>query len=328
MRIAIIGAGWTGSHLATVLMKDHDIVIYDQEPRLFCGTSQINQNRLHLGYHYARNKVTRQMCRTTFAQFMKDYGSLTTEVKQNLYAVPLAESLLDFGTIDEIFSGNQWHHEQVDAPFLRHTEAVINVQERFISPLKAQVYFEEILASVFCQDQLTIEAVETLQKDCDLVIDCTNNTLLEPLINADYFEAVAMFLYRPKQTLPFDALTYVDGQLFSLYPYEHGLMSLSHVEYSVIRRSMTPIVTNSESIQTVGEAMEKSRNHAKHYWPEFDDFLQPVDAVVSMKSKRLSASACRAPIFRQENNLLSCFTGKIQGIYAIEEKVKTVIANL
>lgn len=49
MKIAIIGAGWIGCHLAHKLKNNHKITIYDKED-IFSGSSSNNQNRLHLGF--------------------------------------------------------------------------------------------------------------------------------------------------------------------------------------------------------------------------------------------------------------------------------------
>lgn len=326
MRIAIIGAGWTGCHLAATLMKEHEIILIDKEGQPFCGTSQINQNRLHLGYHYARNKATRDMCRNTFARFMQDYGHLTDGMNNNFYAVPQNESLLDYGTIAQIFSDG-WEHEEVSASFLLQTEAVIRTQERFISPLAAQRFFADLLKDVLWQEDTKQSDINGLKEKYDLVLDCTNNTLLRPLHN-DYFETVAMFLYSKKKTLPFDALTYIDGPLFSFYPYEHGLVSFSHVEDSIIDAAKMPIACYPCSTTKLKQARERAELHARLYWPSMNDYLSYEETVVSMKSKRANASAYRAPLFRQQDNLLSIFTGKIQGIYAIEERVRQTIQGL
>lgn len=326
MQIAIIGAGWTGCHLAATLMKEHEIVLIDKESQPFCGTSQINQNRLHLGYHYARNKATRDMCRNTFSRFMQDYGHLTDGMNNNFYAIPQNESLLDYGTIAQIFNDG-WEYEEINAPFLLQTEAVIRTQERFISPLSAQRFFANLLRNVFCQKQVEKSEIKQLKQKYDMVLDCTNNTLLYPS-HDDYFEAVAMFLYTKKKPLPFDALTYIDGPLFSFYPYEYGLVSFSHVEDSVIDAAREPIACYPRSTTKLKEARERAELHARLYWPSMSEYLSYEETVVSMKSKRANASAYRAPLFRQEGNLLSIFTGKIQGIYAIEERVRQTIQDL
>ena len=63
------------------------------------------------------------------------------------------------------------------------------------------------------------------------------------------------------------------------------------------------------------------------YWPEFHDYFKYVFPVVSIKAKSKNASAQRTPIFRQQDNLLSFYTGKIQGIYAIEAMAKKALSQ-
>jgi L-2-hydroxyglutarate oxidase LhgO len=87
MKIAIIGGGWIGCHLANKLGDVHDITIYEKNSTLFTETSYKNQNRLHLGYHYARSFETRELCLSTFDRFIDDYGFATEKVDKNLYCV-------------------------------------------------------------------------------------------------------------------------------------------------------------------------------------------------------------------------------------------------
>ena len=326
MRVAIIGAGWVGCHLACQLRDEHHITLFDRKPEPFHGASLVNQNRLHLGYHYARNAATRSLCRFTFDRFMHEYGSLTYAVEDNLYAVPEDESLLDAGTVRSIFPPLIFQYEEIEADFLRDTSMVWRTQERYISPVEAKQFFSEQLSPVFQQEQITKEGIKRLKQDFHLVIDCTNNALLKPSSN-EYFEAVAMFLYDIQKPLPFGALTYIDGPLFSFYPFHDGTMSLSHVVHSVAADSVLPI-EEEPPMEKLEQLRHKAELHARSYWPGFLDHLSRHSIVLSMKSKRTNASAYRAPLFKQQDNLLSCYTGKIQGIYLIEEKVREILEGL
>ena len=72
MKIAIIGAGWFGCHIAYELMNDgHEIKIYEKENDIFLGASGFNQNRLHLGFHYPRSFITREQSKKGFKYFKK-----------------------------------------------------------------------------------------------------------------------------------------------------------------------------------------------------------------------------------------------------------------
>ena len=323
MKVAIIGAGWVGCHLALKLREKYETVIFDPAP--FEGASLLNQNRLHMGYHYARNHATRELCQTTFDAFMHDYGFLTEPVQNNLYAVPNEESLLDAKTIETIFPPLSWHHEREEAPFLLNTEMVWRTQERYICPLKTKRFMVEQLSPILRREQVEAENLAALQKDYSLVIDCTNNALLRPG-PGEYFEAVAMFVYDIAKPLPFGALTYIDGPLFSIYPFHDGTISLSHVVHSIVHSSAVPIA--SEETRDDGKSRRQAELHARLYWPDFLDHLSFSKTVYSTKSKRANASAYRAPLFKQKDNVLSCFTGKIQGIYLIEAKARDVLSGL
>ena len=61
MKIAIIGGGWVGCHLTYKLQNSHDVTLFEKNENLFQETSFNNQNRLHLGFHYARNSKTRKI---------------------------------------------------------------------------------------------------------------------------------------------------------------------------------------------------------------------------------------------------------------------------
>jgi hypothetical protein len=323
MKVAIVGAGWVGCHLALKLRDQCDVTVFDAKP--FGGASLLNQNRLHMGYHYARNHSTRQLCQSTFHAFMRDYGFLTEAVENNLYAVPNEESLMDAQTIQAIFPPLSWPHKAINASFLQDTEMVWRTPERYICPLKTKQFMVEELSPMLQSEHVQATSVPALKKDYALIIDCTNNSLLRPASN-EYFEAVAMFVYTASKPLPFGALTYIDGPLFSIYPFHDGTISLSHVVHSVIQSSAFPVDLREFTVPD--EARKSAELHASKYWPAFSEHLSPLKTVVSMKSKRMNASANRAPLFKQQDNLLSCFTGKIQGIYLIEAKVKEALAGL
>ena len=312
-RLAIIGGGWVGCHLALTLGKEAEVTVYEKSDKLLAGTSLVNQNRLHYGYHYARNASTRRLCADTFHRFLKDYGSVVHDVRDNLYAVSEDESLLDAATVSLIF--DKWPLDLRDATLLDHTSMLFGTMEKRISPIEASVFFEQHLRASVKQEEVQPRHLTALRQDYDFVLDCTNNALLPPL-PCHFFETVVMFLCRPTRPLPFGALTYIDGELFSLYPYDSECFSLSHVRYGIL---------NDGSSGEVGHAKENMVNHVMRYWPDFQDSFEFLHPVFSIKAKIKSGSANRAPVIRQEDNLLSFFTGKIQGIYAIEQMAKTII---
>lgn len=314
-RAAIIGGGWVGCHLAMVLRNEMKVVVYEKNDTLISEASFINQNRLHYGYHYARNADTRRLCATTFVRFMEDYGHLVHDIENNYYAVSEDESLLDAETISIIFGKGP--HSALDAKAFNHTSLLLNTPEKRISSIGASEYFQGELAAFVKKEKIEQCNLQALKQDYDFVFDCTNNALLEPL-PSDFFEAVAMFIYRPTKPLPFGALTYIDGELFSLYPYNDKCFSLSHVKHGIM---------HDKSLDNADNARQLIEQHVQRYWLEFSNSLDYLFPTLSIKAKTKNSSAKRTPLMRQDDNLFSFFTGKIQGIYAIETMVKQIIAQ-
>lgn len=309
MKIAIVGAGWVGCHLALKL-SDHDVTLYESEG-IFSQTSYKNQNRLHLGYHYARSYFTRKLCVETFEKFIRDYPSLVEEVSENLYVVPDDKSIIDFGTYSKIF--DDYEHDIVPVYYLKHIDGAIRVKEMFINPFKAKKYFTELLGDKVIYKIITAEDLDKLSEENDLVLNCTNNAL-HSILEEIKFEPCEVLVYEKVKEIPFDALTFVDGDLFSIYPYQDKLFTVTQV-------SITP----NQEMDTELKKQTISENISKYY-PSFNEDFKYHHSYKSNKVKHINGSDSRVPKIVCDRNIITIFTGKIQGIYDIEafvnEKIK------
>ena len=257
---------------------------------LFSEISLQNQNRLHLGYHYCRSSHTRELCKNTFNRFLSDYNFLTDNIRDNLYAIPFNESFLDYNSYIKIFE---------------------NFDEKFINPIKAKKYFSDLLSDNLIIKKITLDNIRELKENYDLVINCTNNSL-DPIDDENiYSEMCHTLLYKKKKDIPFDALTLVDGKLFSIYPYDNDkLFSLTDVEF-------TP--KNNITVDEKRKLMEKK---VIYYYEEFLDNFNYHSFYTGKKTKYLNKSDNRIPIIKQQDNYIRTFTGKIQGIYFIQDHLE------
>ncbi len=148
MKIAIIGAGWLGCHIARKLKQHHDITLFDQSG-IFAGSSFFNQNRLHKGFHYSRNQKTRKLCRDTFDAFIQDYPHLVSDIDQNYYVVPTDKSLIDYGTFKSIFTCEQINFIESTVPGFQNIEGSVIVDEKYIDPVKSRAFFQQELRDIF-----------------------------------------------------------------------------------------------------------------------------------------------------------------------------------
>jgi len=304
MKIAIVGAGWFGCHIANKLKENHDVLLFD-ESGIFSGASMSNQNRLHLGYHYARSHSTRFLCKQTFTKFKTDYDSLLSSVPKNIYAIPERNSIIDFKTYIKIFA--DYNFQLLSHDYLNNISGAIGVSEKHINPFAAKNYFTKQLSNFLTIKK--IEDIESLSLSYDLIINCTNNNL-NPITYQSFMQPCTIFLYEQIDNIPFDALTLVDGPLFSIFPFYKNIFTVSDVEY-------TP-----DSSLTYSQRVQGIEDKIHFYYPDFHKKFQYHDYLKATKAKPTDMSDNRAPVITMNNNIINCYSGKIQGIYFLEDYVR------
>ena len=323
MRIAIIGGGWVGCHLAYKLRDVHTVTIFEKNAKLFQESSYNNQNRLHRGYHYARNSKTRELCADTFTRFTDDYNFLVEPVFNNAYAIP-SESVLDYGTYKKIFYDYPFSEVSFE---LDNLKDIILVDERYINFQKASEYFNFKLKDIVINAE--IKRAETLNEDFDLVINCTNNYIRDPTCADAFYEIAITLLYEKIGYTPFGALTLVDGKFFSIYPHSENTYTLSDVRHTPVETfdSIKELNKFDFSKHNLNYYKELFTAKVKKYYPDFDKAFGYKGYFLATKAKYRNSSADRSPVISQQGNVINCFTGKIQGIYVIEDYVKNEITR-
>jgi hypothetical protein len=328
MKIAIIGGGWVGCHLAYKLKNEHSITIFEKNNTLFEETSYKNQNRLHLGFHYARNNKTRKLCLDTFDRFLLDYEFLTKKIQNNLYCVSKNTSILDYETYIQIFKDFEYLENK---NYFNNVEGCINTGEKYIDFNAAKIFFSNQLSKLVVKKNITPNKLSLIKKEFDLVINATNNEIKDNTNTNSFFELTISLIYKNTKKLEFDALTMVDGNLFSIYPYSEDKFTITDVEHTPIKKFKTIPDLNKFKDKITSSLIEKKKRKIEkkinNYYPLFNKNFKYESYFISVKSKIISESDERYPIISKENNLINCFTGKIQGIYIIEDFIKKEIKN-
>lgn len=310
MNIAVIGGGWIGCHLSSKLLEvGNTVKLFEKNNKLFNETSFNNQNRLHLGFHYPRNKKTRDLCLNTFDRFIDTYGTFTKKVDKNYYCVPF-ESVIDYQTYLKIF--DDYKFEEVNNPIFG-IEGSINTTERYIDFSGLHDYFNKKLKNI-TEFNASILDVKELN-NYDLILNCTNNNLLP--IDSGIKENALVLIYKKINTTDFDSITLVDGNFFSIYPYKENLYTVTDVQYTPL-----PIGYSKQDVERNKKAIEE---RIKTLYPAFVKDFEYFDCFISTKTKLISSSANRYPVVVSTNNIVSCYTGKIQGIFPIEDTILELI---
>lgn len=321
----IIGGGIYGCHIARWLIeKGESVSLYERESTLMSMASGNNQFRLHLGFHYARNSVTRRQSKVGFEYFMSQYEKFTLDAPLNLYVVPKELSLIDFPTYLSIFDNESFDFDEMDpSQFqqLRGIEGAIRVKERIIDVDRIRQYFTEQLKGFYTLNSRVDEAtIKQWKEESFYVIDCTWGARQSV---SDYFYEVTHLVYVHTNEKWHPAITLVDGPLWSLYPTAtQGLFTLSHVSYTPLKvfdkyeEALCFKKNLSEDILSVN--YDKMTDEVVKIYPSFSDIFTIVGHQTSIKRKPRGLSDprdCRLESFQHELRVQS---GKIDTMYVLE----------
>lgn len=100
--IAIIGAGWYGTHWAIRLAKyGYKIVLYEQEATPFMGISGKFGIRNHNGMHHPRSSCSRLDCRLTQGFMKQHYPELLFSTKHAIYSLGREDAAGNSSKVDK-----------------------------------------------------------------------------------------------------------------------------------------------------------------------------------------------------------------------------------
>lgn len=330
MRIRVLGAGFYGAHIASALLADgHDVEVHEIADRVFAGASGGIPARLHLGFHYARSKLTRAACQEHYAAFMGRYGHLTSGVAVNIYAIAAHDSLVDFGTYQQVLRGDVEFItiERPEEFGLRNVEGALLTGERHVVTDHARAHFEDALRGHIRYRQ---PAGRVDDPAWDWTIDatfCANDSA-----NVDRYEpCITALLEGPTNC----AVTICDGQFPSVYPWNEalGLSSLTSAKLTPLARCQDRAeaehilkhVTADEVRARCGQMIEQMAE----YWPAVRDHYRVADYRLSIRAMPRSGAAARlVDVARVGDRVLRIRAGKIDAILHAEQLVREMMCSL
>jgi uncharacterized protein (UPF0262 family) len=337
MEIIIVGSGWFGLHTYIFLkenIKNLKITILEKDTKIFNKSSNYNQNRLHLGYHYPRSFKTRELCLYGYDKFINRYREVIDFIDNNYYLIS-NKSFIDYKSYLAIFNNLNYKHDIIPNNYFNNIDGhIINTKEKIINSTKARQYFKKnIDMSDIKLDYAVKEILQNNNKviinselSCDLLIDCTYNRL--NLSKKEYiYELTISLLYnRIKFDNDFEAITVMDGPFFSLFPRDitKKKYTLTHVSYTPLIRSNNLDDINKYEIteEIVQDIKDKMETEVFKIYPEFKIHFNYYSYFLSYKCKLKSQNDNRECIIEENNNIINVNCGKIVGIFEFESYLK------
>jgi len=338
-KIIIVGTGWYGLHIYLLLKNSkykNNIIILEKNQEIFNNSSNFNQNRLHLGYHYPRSFKTRELCIKGYFKFISKYRSIVDFIDNNYYLIS-KDSILDYETYIKIFNDINYQHTFIVNDMFKKIQGdIINTKEKIINSFKAKKYFEDNINkndikfnyNVKSINQENDKVIINNDLECDILIDCTYNQLNIGNKDNDYiFELTISLIYeRINLDESFESITVMDGDFFSLFPREitKELYTLTHVKYTPLIKSkkLDDIKNYKLEDDVLENVIRNMENDVLEVYSKFKKTFKYISYFLSYKCKLLSNIDTRECNIYEDNNIISVNCGKITGIFEFEDFIR------
>ena len=338
MRICVLGAGWFGCFIAYELIKKgHLVDVYEREKDIFQNASGNNQNRLHLGFHYPRSKLTIKLSSNGYKIFKKKLKLFSKKITNNFYAISSSKgNKINFKKYCSILKFNKLKFKNTDRsflPYLKNIEGIIKCDEEMILVNKAKKYYKSKLKrNIFFNHEIkTIKKKNknfiVAKKEYEIVINCTWFQFLNKKIKNLLYEYCTIFLYKSvKKNHP--AITIMDGPFFTLYPWDqnksYGLYSVKNSRiiidknFNNLKKKVSKTVNNS-FLETV---RKKTEQEYTHFYPSFKKNFRFVKFLNSYRTILKNKNDSRVCLVSEKNNFIDIMSGKIDHVFYALKKVK------
>jgi len=266
------------------------------------------------------------LCKNTFNRFIDEYGQFVKSVDNNVYAIS-KNSSIDYETYKNIFSYDGIRYTEFSSSNLNNVSGCINTDEMYIDFGRVTEYFDNLLKDIIVKRH--IYSFDELS-GYDIILNCTNNFIRNPVIDS-FYELTLSLVYKSISPIEFGALTVVDGPFLSIFPYKSDLYTMTDVEHTpmFISNDINEIQKfyNSISSELILDKRKLMEEKVSSYYTEFLNKFEYNDYYLSVKSKFNSNSSDRYPVISKTDNVIHCFTGKIQGIYPILDSISKILST-
>lgn len=336
MKVAIIGAGWMGSHIGSVISaKGCETTIFEINNRIFSGMSGYNTNRLHMGYHYPRSVITRKQSLEGYESFIKKYPNLYKNVNNNYIAIASKKSLINFYDYKKIMikSGLKIKETNEINNQLINVQGVIKSPEGLILHEKAAKIFLKKIKKILKLNKtpkkifLKKNSIYLDNIKYDWVIDCSALQWRKNNIFNISFEPRVTFIYKSK--IKDFALMVMDGNFFTLYPYKNNMYTLGSVKYSRFRKFKNlkdaKMFYKKIKINEIINRKNKSEKVVLNFYPDFKKNFSYFSYYKSMTTVFNSKKDSRPTLINKNKRLITVLGGKIDTIFEAEKKILDIL---
>jgi len=247
MKIAIIGGGIFGVTAAFRLAKNHSVDLFEKNGDIMMEASDVNQCRVHRGYHYPRSDSMVKEVLDANDSFREEFGDAIITNTKNYYCIAKHNSLISADQFIQFCKRNNLEYE-LEVPDVINKNAIelcVKVKENLFdhSKLKKMCWknLRDSGVNVFLNKTVTDEIFDRY----DFVVICTygqTKKLLEkfPKFQKEYqFEVCEKIFVKLPQSFNNISILIMDGPFMGIDPIgDTGMFIMGDVVHTVLQRTV------------------------------------------------------------------------------------------
>ena len=337
----VVGGGIFGTTAAITLANNGYVVeLHEELDDIMKCASDINQYRLHKGYHYPRSKPTAIECKKGLKTFKRKYSSSVLNGNiEHLYSISSQDSLVSPNEYISFLKETKLPYTIVDP--LPNTDLTIKVNEELFDNLVLKSLVKSKLRSSGVDIKLNKTTQKSDLKRFDVNVIATYSKLNSLIENKkEYqFEVCEKPVVKLPSSYKNKSIVIMDGPFMCLDPYgQTGYHVLGNVVHAIHETNVgyRPKITYLKQYLNKGlirnpkyTKIKDFINTGKKFFKDFNN-LEHIGSLYTIRTvlKNRDFDDARPTLVCKENkNTYSLFSGKIDTCVDASNKLLTLLRN-
>ena len=325
-KVLVVGGGIFGTTASVALATSgFNVTLHEELDSIMKCASDINQYRLHRGYHYPRSKSTAQECLDGLKSFKRKYGASVVNGNVNhFYAISSRDSMVSKEEYLK-FLYEMGLEYNVNEPF-NGTDLTVEVGEELFDSEKLRVQVTQKMKGAGVNVILNKHTTKEDFDDYDYVVIATYakiNELLDESIQYQY-EVVEKPVVKLPKEYKNKSVVVMDGPFMCLDPYKDGYHVLGHVEHAIHSTNVGdyPMVLNKHIVGYLNNGVIHNPKVTKinkfieagmEFFEDFDklEHIGSMFTIRTVLAHREHDDARPTIVTQEAHNVYTIFSGKI-----------------
>ncbi len=343
-KVAVVGGGIFGCTTAWKLAKEgYDVTLYEKNDDIITQASNINQYRLHRGYHYPRSKETARQSIWGESSFIKEYGDAVMNGDiEHYYCIAKEDSLVSTEQYKTFLDEMNLNYEEKKLDFIDENvvDLIVEVKEFLFDSNKLRKICWDKLNKYNVNVNLNTEYTDMSMHDYFINATYSNSNKLIPLDKQkDYqFELCEKPVIKLPEQYKNKSIVIMDGPFMCIDPFGdtdlHVMGNVVHAIHSTnVGKSpeydskfdelLNKGIVENPSITNIDKFMES----AKKFFVDIDK-VEHIGSMFTFRTvlpNRDKDDARPTLVEQTSDNQFTLFSGKIGTCVDAAEQILEVI---